>query len=279
MLRRFKPGQGRRQRGYSLVELMIALLIALFLLGGLVTLVMGTRRSNGTQTALSQLQDNERIAMTLIGNVVQNAGYFPYPTTTDGGQQLSSFLAETFDGVSFNSSQIVGGLYSATAPGDTLAIRYFAPASDSTGTIINCAGQSNTGTAANLWYTNVFSVALVNGTYWLQCQVRSNNNGTLTVTPTVNLIPNVTNISVLYGVGSLTGATVSDFSVVQYLNASQVTASNNWLNVTCVKVTLTFLLPQYGTVGGQMMAVGSASSTTTFQRVIPVMGRVGVNVI
>jgi hypothetical protein len=120
---------------------------------------------------------------------------------------------------------------------------------------------------------------MVNGTSWLQCQVRSNNNGTLTVTNPVNLIPNVTNISVLYGVGSTAGANVNDYSVVQYLNATQVGASNNWLNVTCVKVTLTFLLPQYGTVGGQMMAVGSPNSTTTFQRVIPIMGRVGVNVI
>jgi type IV pilus assembly protein PilW len=280
MLRRFKSGQWRSgQRGYSLVELMIALLIALFLLGGLVTLVMGTRRSNGTQSALSQLQDNERIAMTLISNVVQNAGYFPYPTTTDGGQQLSSFPAETFAGVGFIGSQVVGGTYSATAPGDTFGIRFFAPASDTTGTIINCAGQSNTVSppATNLWYTNVFSVAMVNGTWWLQCQVRPNNNGApQAVTGPVNLIPNVTNISVLYGVGSVAGAAASDFSVVQYLNASQVT---NWLNVTCVKVTLTFLLPQYGTVGGQMMAVGSANSTTTFQRVIPVMARVGVNVI
>ena len=65
-----------RQRGFSLVELSIAILIALFLLGGLVTLVMGTRRTNATQSALSQLQDNERIAMTLITNVVQQAGYY-----------------------------------------------------------------------------------------------------------------------------------------------------------------------------------------------------------
>jgi type IV pilus assembly protein PilW len=278
MLRRFTAAEYRRsQRGYSLVELSIALLIALFLLGGLITLVMGTRRSNGTQSALSQLQDNERIAMTLITNVTQHAGYFPYPTTQLGGQTLSSFLTETFAGVSFTGRQVVGAAANNATTGDTFGIRFFAPALDTTGTIINCAGVSNTGTATNLWYTNVFSVAMVNGTPWLQCQVRGNNNGTaLAAAPTVNLIPNVTSISVLYGVG-LNTAPVGDYSVVQYLNASQMTAIN-WLNVTSVKVTLTFLLPQLGTVGGQMMAIGSPNSTTTFTRVIPVMGRVGGNV-
>ena len=91
------------QRGFSLVELMIAMLIALFLLGGLITLVMGTRQTNSTQSQLSQLQDNERIAMTLIGNVVQKAGYFPNPTT----QTLSSFNAETLSTVSMASAQVL----------------------------------------------------------------------------------------------------------------------------------------------------------------------------
>jgi type IV pilus assembly protein PilW len=279
MLRRVRSGPRLRgQHGFSIVELMIAMLIALFLLGGLVTLVAGTRRSNGTQSAMSQLQDNERIAMTLITNVVQNAGYMPNPTV--GGQTLNSFLTETYAGVSFSGSQVVGGLYNAAAPGDTFAIRFFAPVQDTTGTIINCAGQSNTSAANLLWYTNVFSVVNVNGTPWLQCQARSNNNGAAGTPQTVNLIPNVTKISVLYGLGSATGASVSDYSVVQYLNAAQVTAvANGWLYVTCIKVTLTFLLPQYGTVGGQMMSSAAPNSTITFQRVIPIMSRVGVNVI
>lgn len=277
-LRRKSGTPALRQRGFSLVELSIAILIALFLLGGLVTLLMGTRRTNATQSSLAQLQDNERIAMTLITNVVQNAGYMPNPVV--GGQTLNSFLTETYGGVSFSGSQVVGGIYNASAPGDTFAIRFFAPAQDINSTIINCAGQSNASAATLLWYTNVFSVANVNGTFWLQCQARGNNNGAPGTPQTVNLIPNVTNISVLYGLGSATGASVSDYSVVQYLNAAQVTAlTNGWLYVTCVKVTLTFLLPQYGTVGGQMMSSAATNSTITFQRVIPIMSRVGVNVI
>jgi hypothetical protein len=75
---------------------------------------------------------------------------------------------------------------------------------------------------------------------------------------------------VLYGVAASTAG--DDYSVVQYLNAAQVTASNNWLNITAVKVTLTFLVPAYGSTGGQM-----TNNTQIFERVIPVMSRVGVN--
>jgi type IV pilus assembly protein PilW len=70
-------GSLHREHGYTLLELMIAILIALFLLAGLLTLAMGTRKTSTTQSQLAQLQDNERIAMTLMTNVIQQAGYFP----------------------------------------------------------------------------------------------------------------------------------------------------------------------------------------------------------
>ena len=52
------------QRGFTLVELMIALLIALFLIGGLVTLVGAMKITFANQNGLSQLQESERMAMT-----------------------------------------------------------------------------------------------------------------------------------------------------------------------------------------------------------------------
>jgi type IV pilus assembly protein PilW len=262
MLRPFNSATPRcAQRGFSLIELLIAVLIALFLLGGLVTLVMGTRKTNATQSALSQLQDNQRIAMTLIANVTQKAGYFPDPLT----QQISTFAAETMAGITVASSQVLGGTYNATT-GDTFLVRFYAPASDTTSAVINCAGQSNTGTSTSVWYSNVFAVGTVGTTSWLQCQVRTSGTGTIL---TVNLIPNVTNMSVLYGVSA--AAAGDDYSIVQYLNASQMSPTQ-WLNVTAIQVTLTFQVPSFGTTGGQM-----STSTETFQRVIPVMSHAGVD--
>ena len=53
----------RRQSGFTLVELLVALLIGLFLLGGLMTLVQDNRRTFAGQNQLSQLQDSERMAI------------------------------------------------------------------------------------------------------------------------------------------------------------------------------------------------------------------------
>jgi type IV pilus assembly protein PilW len=269
---RFRCGQ----RGFSIVELSIAMLIAIFLLGGLVTLVIGTRRTSSTQTAVNQLQDNERIAMTLITNIVQQAGYFPYPTAPEN-QSLSSFIAEApLGGVTLPAAQALADQYNAAAPGDAFAVRFFVPQPDPNKTIIDCAGQSNIATSTNFSFTNVFLVAQdANGTWWLQCQTRTDNNGTLGTALTVNLIPNVTQISVLYGVGSSTAG--DDNSVVQYLNAGQMN-STNWANVTALRITLTFLLPVYGTTGGQMTNCATTTPcSTTFTRVIPIMSRAGVD--
>ena len=45
-------------RGFTLIELMVAILIGLFLIGGLLTLVQAMKRTSTMQSGLSQLQDN-----------------------------------------------------------------------------------------------------------------------------------------------------------------------------------------------------------------------------
>ena len=54
------------QHGFTLVELMVTVAIALFLLGGLVTIVENVRKANLNQTRLAQLQDEQRFALTVI---------------------------------------------------------------------------------------------------------------------------------------------------------------------------------------------------------------------
>ena len=56
----------RKTRGFTLVELLIALLIGLFLLGGLLSLLQTNKRVYNEQIALTNLQDNQRLALTMI---------------------------------------------------------------------------------------------------------------------------------------------------------------------------------------------------------------------
>ena len=76
---RMRPA--RNARGFTLVELMVTVAIALFLLGGLLTIVQTVRQSNISQQALAQLQDEQRFTITVITDAIQSAGYFANPLT------------------------------------------------------------------------------------------------------------------------------------------------------------------------------------------------------
>src|SRR5215469_18788533 len=78
----------RRARGFTLVELMITVSIALFLVGGLLTILQNVRTTYNNQQQLVQLQDEQRFALTVITDAVQAAGYFPDPTNYTTGNFL-----------------------------------------------------------------------------------------------------------------------------------------------------------------------------------------------
>jgi type IV pilus assembly protein PilW len=69
----------RHLSGFTLIELMIAITLAIFLVGGLLMMVQSTRNTVTTQTQLAQLQDNERLVLTFMTEVIESTGYFPNP--------------------------------------------------------------------------------------------------------------------------------------------------------------------------------------------------------
>lgn len=250
-LRRFE----RRAAGYSLVELMVVMAIALFLLGGLLTIVESTRSTFTSQTALAKLQDSESLAMTLMSQVIQEGGYFPDPVTYTLTSALPAAAALS-PAPAFQAAQVVAGISGASAPGDTFSVRYVTAKND---TIMNCEGTSNK-TGPNITYTNTFSVDS-NGN--LDCTLAINGS----VQNPVQLVSGVQNLQVWYGVR--TKSTVSDDNVDTYLTATQMTSAD-WLNVTSVKVRITFQNP--------LAKQGIGGSTTNYiESVIAVMGRAGVH--
>jgi len=244
--RSLPPGQ----RGFTMVELMVALLIGLFLMGGLIGLLQSNRRAFVSQTALSQLQDSERLALTMMNDVIEQAGYFPDPTTYTAS---SAFAAAG----SFSAGQSIFGTYSATAPGDSIAVRYTTASGDG---VINCSGGSNTSGAVTT-YTSTFSVVLnaTTGIYQLTCSM----NGTV-----YQLVNNVTNLSVTYGVNT----SGSGNNVDTYMNASQVTAASDWGNVVSAKITLTFL---NGLTGPGQPTIAGQATSVQISRTINIMKQTG----
>jgi type IV pilus assembly protein PilW len=233
-----------REHGFTLLELMIAMTIGLFLLGALLIIVQTNRTVFGNQNKLAQLQDSERMALMTMSDVIQSAGYFPDPTLNTQASTLTAVAP-------FSSGQAISGTYSATAPGDQINVRYMTASGDN---ILNCSGLANT-TGANQLYVNSFQV--------LNNQLVCTMNGVA-----YNLVSGVTNLKILYGVKANAAAPGND--VDTYMSADNVSAGLLWNNVITVMVNLTFTNPLYtaGINDGQL-------PTVQIQRVVGVMNQTG----
>lgn len=241
------------QRGFTLLEIMIAMTIGLFIAGALVTVVQSNKRVFLNQNQLEQMQDGQRMAMTLMADIIQSAGYFPDPTTNTLGSTLIA-------AGSFANSQAITGVYSAATPGDTISVRYMTAPQDG---ILNCSGLSNANPVggANILYVNKFNIVVTGGVGQLTCTMTAG-----AVTNTYTLVNGVTNLSVMYGVKTSAGAAGNN--VDTYLNAGQMTAAY-WQSVISVRIMLTFTNPLYVAAGqGQ-------AATITVQRVVDVMNQTG----
>lgn len=250
------------QRGFTLVELMIAVVIGLFLVGGLLTLVQAMKRTSVSQSGLSQLQENERMAMSLMTDVIQSTGYFNDPVSNTAASVFPVSAPFTVAGQS-----IFGlGAYGAAAPGNSVTVRYLTAGTGATtpDNVINCSGGTN---AAAATFVNKFSVNAATGN--LECQLTVIVGGVSTVT-TVPLINGLYDMQILYGVQTNTG--VSNNSIDCYLDA---TAVANWNAVKTVKVQLVFVNPMYGNSPGQTTI--NTPQYINFKRIIPVMSNMGVS--
>ena len=236
---------------------MIALLIGVFLLGALLTIVQTNRTVFGDQNKMAQLQDGERMAMTMMADVIQSAGYFPQPYQPYNNTLTGALIAAppfAAGAAPFIAGQAFDGTYSAGAPGDAIAVRYMTASGDN---ILNCTGLPNQ-SGANVLYINIFQVQQdAQGNWQLTCTV----NGVQ-----YNLVSGVTNLSVLYGVKQNAGTPGN--SVDTYMNAQQVTALNLWSSVISAMVQLTFNNPMYASNLTQPQYI-------YVQRVISVMAQSG----
>jgi type IV pilus assembly protein PilW len=239
------------QRGFSLIEMTVAMIIGLFLLGGVLAVEQTVKATYTNQTELTQLQDNERLAMTLLTDIVQSAGYYPDPTSNT---PASALPALSLSAATFAAGQSLSGVLDSSS-NDTLYVRYMTASAD---TVILCDGSTNASGSTNT-YVNYFYLS--NGALYCELGVES-----LGATP-VELVSGIQSMKILYGVKTTTA--IADNNVDSYLTAAQVSSAGQWLAVTALQVTLTFTNPLYG-------QPGQTSKTVSIQKVISLMSRVGV---
>lgn len=82
-----------KQRGLSLVELMISITLGLILMAGVVQMFVGSKRTFFSQQGMSRVQETGRLAVEYISRDVRMAGFLGCPTRSQlGGVSISSTL-------------------------------------------------------------------------------------------------------------------------------------------------------------------------------------------
>ena len=64
-----------KHRGFSLVEMLVAMTLGLLVIAGMITSFAGNKRSNDLNTAMANIQENARYAMNKISADVRSAGF------------------------------------------------------------------------------------------------------------------------------------------------------------------------------------------------------------
>jgi type IV pilus assembly protein PilW len=264
------------ESGYTITEVMVAITLAVFLLMGLFSVLQQTRNANNETTGLSQLQDDERVAMTILTDTIQQAGYTPTANGSDQGMF-------TPDGVFANTGQLfMGG--AGPVVGDTLTLRYVLATDD---TALTCLGTANSAPQPKQVYKEIFEINTFNGQLALAC---SPSNG-VGEQPLVN---NVVNLTFQFAVNTTSATSSTPPNAVgpnteasnnmgngcpadTYIATITPMSAADWTNVCAVKVDITFINPLYQPAGQPAPTPGQLQYIT-FERVINVQSKGGVNV-
>ncbi len=103
------------QRGLTLVEIMVAVTLALLLLAGTVQIFLGSKQAYRTEEALSRIQENGRFSMEFLATSIRKTGY----TGCLASNELSnvdSILNTTSNDYGWDFSHMIVG-YEATGSG------------------------------------------------------------------------------------------------------------------------------------------------------------------
>ncbi len=209
-----------QQRGLTLIELMVALVISLLILAGLFTVYKSNQHANRLNEGLTRTQENGRFAIDFLSRDIRQAG-FP---ANDANVQ--KFL---FDG-SLNDATVANNPY----PSDILALRH-----GTTGLLTaDCAGT----TPGNVDTVNSMPNTTLN-TYAIGDTGRLNNRGKPIFALFCNgteLVEGIENMQVLYGVDT---DFVRDYIANQYVTSAGVPDLDgdnkpDWFRVVSLRIAL-----------------------------------------
>ncbi len=217
----------RKQAGFGLVELMIALVLSLIVVGGLYAALIGDQKSYEATRANHLLVNKNRMTAQTLRLYIQQAGYRAI-TQLETNQPLLAVTTADSSGYTWVEGQLIQGLNNQTSfngakeQTDVLSFRFFGDSG-----IYQCNGEE---LSANTVLTMSFFISTSNQ---LMCRDSESVNDTV-------FDDNVDDFQVLYG--RLDHS--SDGDSFKYYTADNVT---DWDQINRVKVGL--LISQEVTMG------------------------------
>jgi len=224
--------QASLHRGFTLVELMVALVISLLLMAGVIQVYLSSKQSYRLQDNVARIQESGRLATEILTRYIRLAGYRAHLA------QTPNQLFPT------GTSQVISGTHPNGQP-DTVTINF-----QGDGTMQDCLGNTVTNLALA---HNLFSVS-ANGE--LQC---TSNGAAAGPMP---LVGNIQDMQISYGVNNNGNVPPA---ASQYMAADAVTTAN-WPNVVSVRISLLVQSPEDNLVDAPQTYTFNSVTTTPADR-------------
>ena len=263
------------QRGLTLVELMVSLVLASLVTLAATALYTVALSSYRTVDASQELQDSGRFALEVIGQAARQAGYQNYVQRSGSGEENTRrFVPTIYPTVrGFNNAKVASvtnnlddgttdnGGYNLS---DTLAFRFHGSSllSDPItpdGSMLDCQGvaqnypANGNDAALSLFWVKVDS----SGEPALQCISRGDPTSGGLTRNTQPILKGVESFQVMYGVSD---PTQTSGTPVKWVSGQNV-ASADWIKVTAVRVGLI--------VRGAVGSAQGQSATTADNKLYP----------
>lgn len=208
-----------RGRGFTLVEVMVAIAIGLFLTAVIANLFVNSRSAYNTTDEISRLQENMRFAYQLLTRTVHLAGYRSSPNSAPVGEF----------GLFIGGAVAIDGTNDDVNGSDTLTVRYQGSGAPADGSVVDCTGEEIRG---DQMVTNRFYIGPgQNGGLALFCDRSIVGVGTVTQR---EIVPDVQAMHILYGEDT---DTPSDAAADRYVARGGV---GNMDTVVAVRIALLF---------------------------------------
>ncbi|PRC95050.1 PilW family protein [Solimicrobium silvestre] len=241
------------QLGLTLVELMIAITLGLFVILAVTGLVFASKSSYSIQTDAAIMQDTATVALSNIARSVKQAGYVnwdkedaPFMITDEMSPNISGLDGTSLHATSAGIKDLVSSPAN-TNSSDVLAVRFFgsgtAFAADNT--MLNCAGFGvKTPAHDKVDASRGWSIYYVANDAGGEPELRCKYSGKKSFSSTA-IARGIESFQVLYGI-DITGDGIAN----KFLSATEVDGldsniaaqdlkkKTNWKKVTAIKVAL-----------------------------------------